>query len=299
MAAEPSNGPVRPDRRRKRRGSKWRSKYRLLMINDRTFEERFSIRLTRINVLLLALGAFTLVASIVTLVILYTPLKKLVPGYSDHDLKRFARTSTMMADSLSRVLPLQEEYLDNIRRVLQGEVVVDSAAQLRPVRQVPGAGDLVASPADSALRERLQREVAYDLSDQGSGAGRRELPGIVFFPPLRGLVTEGFDPKNAHYGVDIVTKPDDAVKAALDGTVTLSSWTSDGGHVIVLQHANDLVTVYKHNSVLLKKTGDRVKGGEAIAIVGNSGEQTDGPHLHFELWSAGEVIDPQRHIVFE
>lgn len=298
--AEERPGTAPTERRaRARRRDKWRSKYRLLLINDRTFEERFSVRLTRLNVLLLGVGAFSIVAAVVALTIMYTPLKRFVPGYSDHDLQVFARESTLMADSLARVLPWQELYLANIQRVLRGEATVDSTTRLRPLERVPGATELSASTADSLLRERLRREVAYDISGATDAGGRRELPGIVFFPPLRGLVTEGFDPRNGHHGVDIVTKPDDPVKAALDGTVTLASWTSDGGNVIVLQHANDLVTVYKHNSVLLKEPGDRVKGGEAIAIVGNSGEQSDGPHLHFELWSSGNPVDPARYMAFE
>ncbi|MFT3884416.1 MAG: M23 family metallopeptidase [Flavobacteriales bacterium] len=113
------------------------------------------------------------------------------------------------------------------------------------------------------------------------------------------MVTSTYDRQDGHFGVDIVTKADEAVKACLDGTVVLASWTSDAGYVMQVQHGNDLVSVYKHNAVLLKRAGDRVKAGEAIAIVGNSGELTTGPHLHFELWSHGEPLDPQAYMVFK
>lgn len=278
---------------------RWWSRYRLLVINDRTFEERFSIRLTRMNVLLLSLGAFVIVAGVVVVAFIFTPLKKMVPGYGDQGLRRYALRSTQLADSLSRALAMQEDHLENIRRVLTGEIAPDSAAQLRPLATLPGAADLKPSTSDSLLREQVQREAAYDLSGDAATAGRQGITGMVFFPPLRGVVTQHFDRQQGHLGVDVVTKPDDAVKVALDGTVTMASWTSDGGHVIVVQHANNVLSIYKHNSVLLKKVGDHVKGGEAIAIVGNSGELSDGPHLHFELWYDGEPLDPQRYIVFQ
>jgi murein DD-endopeptidase MepM/ murein hydrolase activator NlpD len=125
------------------------------------------------------------------------------------------------------------------------------------------------------------------------------LAGIFFFPPLRGIVTSTFDMKLDHFGVDVVAQANAAVKACLAGTVTLSSWTTDAGHVLQVQHPNDLISIYKHNSVLLKKVGDKVKAGEAIAIVGDSGELTSGPHLHFELWLDGTPVDPQAFMVFQ
>lgn len=301
LAAMSAAAP-QPEARTPRRRvlTKLRSKYRLLLINDRTFEERFSIRLSRINVLLLALGGAFLLSALVTSAIVFTPLKKMVPGYSDHDLRRYALRSTLLADSLARVLPMQEAYVENLRRVLTGEVRPDSAGQLRPVASLPTGNDLRPSRTDSLMRQRMTDEETYSLDPEHAGAGKgRDLPGIVFFPPLRGVVTENYDRPKGHLGVDIVTKPDEAVKAALDGTVVFASWTSDGGHVIQVQHANDLLTIYKHNAVLLKKVGDRVKGGEAIAITGDSGELSDGPHLHFELWMAGNPIDPRQYIVFQ
>lgn len=287
-------------RPRKRVFSNLKSKYRLLLINDRTFEERLSLRLTRINMILLAVAGFIVIAVLVGATIMFTPLKKLVPGYADHDLTRYAYRSMLMADSLARVLPVQQQYLDNLRRVLSGEIPADSTTRLKPVGAPPTAGDLRPSAADSVLRHRIAQEEAYSLTaETGDASDRRELAGIVFFPPMRGLVTQPFDPQKGHFGIDVVAKADEAVKAALNGTVILASWTSDGGHVIHLQHAGGLTSLYKHNAVLLKKTGDRVKAGETIAIVGDSGELSDGPHLHFELWLNGEAIDPAAYMVFQ
>ncbi|MBL7962853.1 MAG: M23 family metallopeptidase [Flavobacteriales bacterium] len=277
-----------------------RSKYRFLVIDDGTFEERVSIRLNRINVLLIGLGLFIITAAFVAMVIVLTPLKRYIPGYTDPELVRFAQRSAQLADSLQRVVPVQQLYIENMRRVLSGEVTPDSALQYRSLARVPGPEALVPGGRDSSLRRSVQRDEAYSLSaDSRTSAGFRGLSGIFFFPPLRGTVSSNFDRALGHFGVDIVTAPDEAVKACLDGTVTLASWTTDGGHVIQIQHANDLVSVYKHNSVLLKKVGDRVKGGEVVSIVGNSGELTTGPHLHFELWHNGEPVDPAAYMALQ
>lgn len=287
-------------RKRKQVLKKLRSKYRLLLINDRTFEERFSIRLSRLNVILLFLGLFTLHGLFVAALIVMTPLKRYIPGYTDQTMKYNAYRSALMADSLERSLEERDLYIANLRRVLRGEVAADSANLFRPTQTPPSAADLRPGPEDSLLRERIRKEERYELGGAGAaGAKDRGLTGVYFFPPIRGLVTSTFDRGSGHYGIDVVTKRDEAVKATLDGTVVMATWTSDGGHVLQVQHRNDLVSVYKHNSVLLKKVGDKVKAGEAIAIVGDSGELTTGPHLHFELWLNGEPIDPQAYMAFK
>jgi|688.fasta_scaffold24285_10 murein DD-endopeptidase MepM/ murein hydrolase activator NlpD len=293
-----------PDRKRAgRKGNKLllklRSKYRLVMIDDRTFEERFSMRLNRLNVLLVAIGAFTVHGLFVTAVIVLTPLKRYIPGYADQETKLNAYRSTLKADSLEVELHVRDLYLANLRAVLRGELPADSASLSAPVTVVPAPADLVPGRADSVLRSRIAREEAYELQESKAPVGGRELAGMFFFPPLQGVVTSTFDRAQKHFGIDIVAKADAAVKACQAGTVVFAGWTTNEGHVLQLQHANDLVSVYKHNSVLLKQVGDRVKAGEAIAIVGNSGELTTGPHLHLELWYKGDPVDPQTYMVFK
>jgi murein DD-endopeptidase MepM/ murein hydrolase activator NlpD len=291
----------RPAKGKPRRGwlRKLRNRYRLLLINDATFEERFSMRLTRLNVLLLFLAIFTIHGLLVVAVIVYTPIKQYIPGYSDQETKLNAYRSTLLADSLEAELRMRDLYLGNIRDVLSGNLPADSATLLTPPVQIPTAADLTPGKADSLLRARYEKEEAYSLQEGSAAGDRRDLSSIFFFPPLRGIVTSTFDRAQSHFGIDVVTKADAAVKACLDGTVILSSWTTDAGHVLQVQHRNDLVSVYKHNSVLLKKVGDHVKAGEAVAIVGDSGELTTGPHLHFELWLNGEPVDPQAYMVFQ
>jgi murein DD-endopeptidase MepM/ murein hydrolase activator NlpD len=277
-----------------------RSKYRLVLINDRTFKEGFSIRLSQMNMWLLALGVLGLTALLVGSLIAFTPLKKFIPGYSDHDVRRASYRAASLADSLRRKLAVQEIYLDNLRKVLSGDLQADSAAIYTTQGSIPTPADLAPSKEDSAYRRRMERDDAYSLQETVAGAGMdRDLARLYFFTPLRGLVTSVFDRKLGHYGVDVVAKANEAVKATLDGTVLLASWTTDGGYVMHVQHAADVISVYKHNAILLKKVGDHVKAGEAIAIVGNSGELTEGPHLHFELWRLGEPLDPQAHMVFK
>ena len=277
---------------------KLRSRYRLLLINDSTFEERFSIKLTRLNVLLLGTSAFLLYGAFVTAVIVFTPLKRYIPGYADQETRRNAYRSLIMADSLEIKLRQRDLYIANLRAVLRGEVQADSTDLFPRTAETPSAADLQPSVADSLLRNRIEKEEAYSLNEGGGGVDRRELAGVFFFPPLRGIVTSRFERQKDHFGIDIVAKADAAVKACLSGTVTLASWTTDAGHVLHVQHANDLVSIYKHNSVLLKKVGDKVKAGEALAIVGNSGELTSGPHLHFELWYDGQAVNPKNYISF-
>ncbi|HQW41205.1 MAG TPA: M23 family metallopeptidase [Flavobacteriales bacterium] len=295
--------PLTPSAPAKGQKLKWlrklKNKYRLLLINDSTFEERFSMRLNRLNVLLLAIGAFTAYGAFVTAVIVFTPLKRYIPGYSDQETKRNAYLGLLKADSLELQVAARDLYVENLRMVLSGELKADSANLFAPLAAKPDAADLEPSRADSLLRARIAKEEAYSLNEGRATSDRRELAGIFFFPPLRGIVTSAFDRRQDHFGIDIVTKANAAVKACLAGTVTLAAWTTDAGHVLAIQHGNDLLSLYKHNSVLLKKVGDKVKAGEAIAIVGNSGELTTGPHLHFELWLNGEPVDPQGYMVFQ
>lgn len=300
MVQSPRSDSQRRKARRKQLLRKLRNKYRAVLINESTYEERFSFRLSRINVILLAVVLFIVNALFVSAVIVYTPLKEYIPGYSDQQVKMNAYRATLTADSLERAMAIRDAYIDNLRNVLSGHLPVDTITLAVPTVAPPVSTDLQPSLADSLMRERIRAEEAYSVHATGPAAtlDRFGLPGLLFFPPLRGVVTNTFNAGEGHYGIDIVTKADEAVKACLDGTVILASWTSDAGHVIQVQHSLDLVSVYKHNAVLLRKTGDRVMAGEAIAIVGNSGELTTGPHLHFELWSGGQAVDPQTYIGF-
>ena len=191
---------------------------------------------------------------------------------------------------------MNELYMASIKDVLSGEVSSETinkdsiyaalAAEVNPE-------DLNPSKADSILREKVDNEDKYNLFESA-----RSVKNFVFFPPVKGTVSSGFNIKEQHYAVDIVVPKNTPIKAAADGRVILASWTSDSGYVIILDHGNQLLSVYKHNSYLTKEQGDLVKAREVIAISGSTGEFSTGPHLHFELWNDGNPIDPVAFIDF-
>jgi murein DD-endopeptidase MepM/ murein hydrolase activator NlpD len=305
MGGQPIFAPMPITKQRKGPGGwrgllrRLRSRYRLVLINDATFEERFTLRLNRLGVLVLAVVTLAIYGSVIVALIVFTPLKRYIPGYSDQETRMNAYRSTFMADSLTKAVEEQRRYIENLRAVLTGDLPADSASLQRPALVKPSAEDLRPGAEDSLLRAKLEQEDRYALSERRESSERRELATVLFVPPVQGVLTAPFDAQTRHYGVDLVTKPDEAIKCCLAGTITLATWTSDAGYVIQVQHTNGLVSVYKHNRVLLKKAGDRVKAGEAIAIVGDTGKETNGPHLHFELWHNGVAVDPAAYMVFQ
>ncbi len=281
--------------------SKLRDKYRLIVVSDNTFEERLSVKLSRLNVITAIATAVLLISVVLLLLIIYTPAKELIPGYSDATAKREARRAVETAERLEADLSIKEDYLNNIRKVLRGEIgaeqiPVDTVTEI----QSENGLDFSVSERDSALRAEVAAEDLYNLKfeNRESQTAMNALSNEVFFTPLKGIVSSQYDIGTEHLGVDVVAPDNETIKSVLDGTVVLATWTSNEGYVLSIQHAHDLISFYKHNSVLLKKTGDHVEAGESIAIVGNSGDLTDGPHLHFELWYRGDPLDPEEFIIF-
>ncbi|OAB80232.1 M23 family metallopeptidase [Cochleicola gelatinilyticus] len=285
------------EKRRKKIKKKLLHKYRLVVLNEDTFEERFSFKLNRLNVFVFSTIFALFLIVITTLLIAFSPLREYIPGYSSTALKKKATDLTYKTDSLQQIINVNEQYLASIRKVLTGDVKTvnfnkDSileAAQLE-ASQV----NLLPSRQDSLLREKVSREDKYNPLTEGNGA-----VNLVLFAPVKGTISEGYDPKNKHFAVDVVTVKNAPVKAASDGTVIFAGWTADTGNVIILEHANNILTVYKHNASVSKEQGEVVKGGEVIASVGNSGEFTTGPHLHFEIWRDGYPVDPTNFIDFD
>jgi murein DD-endopeptidase MepM/ murein hydrolase activator NlpD len=206
------------------------------------------------------------------------------------------------ADSLEVAIRQRDIYLENfMQRILLGEdlnnidTIVGESVKKSDYTNIAD----FKSEEDSLLRSEWEGKENYDLIYYPANEGYSGISRFVFFTPVHGKVINGFDSKNRHYGVDILSKKDSPIKATLDGTVTLSTWTFEGGYVIIIQHDDDLVSVYKHNSTLLKSQGDRVKAGDPIAIIGNSGELSTGPHLHFELWYQRNPANPADFINFD
>lgn len=277
----------------------WRDKYRFAVSNDTTFEEIWRIRLTKYNAFLLGSFLVFFIIGATSTLIAFTNLREFIPGYPDVTMRRNILSSALRLDSLEKELDLRDKYFYNLNAIISGKKPADIYSSIDTTKNYNSIS-FRNSPEDSALRSQVEREDRYNLSlGQSPTETETSLAGLHFFPPVRGIVSGKFDTRLKHFGTDLVTKPKSPVNAALDGTVIFTGWTMETGYVIEVQHSNNIVSVYKHNSNLLKETGDLVRTGEAIAIVGDSGERyTSGPHLHFEIWYKGSPLDPEKHIIF-
>jgi len=271
-------------------------KYRLVVLNEDTFEERFSFKLNRLNVFVFSTIFAVALILVTTVLIAFTPLREYIPGYSSTSLKKRATDLTYKTDSLEQVLGVNQQYIASIRKVLSGDVkTVDfnKDSILEAAQKEVGDVDLSPSKQDSLLRDKVEREDKYNPLEDTN-----EL-NFALFPPVKGTISEGYSVQDKHYAVDVVTTKDAPVKATADGTVIFAEWTAETGYVLILKHPGNLLSVYKHNASLSKEQGELVKAGEVIATVGNTGELTTGPHLHFELWSDGYPLNPTNFIDFE
>jgi len=274
-----------------------RQRLRFVLLDEQSYEELSSTSLSRFQILTRLLSALLLIATLTSLLIAYTPLREYIPGYSPPHLSKDLIHLSLKTDSLLAEIKLKEQKFRLVEKVLRGEDFNDSVYydSINNITVDPGA--LVASQRDSMFRESIEREDRFNVLSESSNKPQ-ELRNIAFYAPLKGMITDRFDIKSEHYGLDIVAPENEAIKASLPGTIILSSWTTETGYTIAIQHENDLISFYKHNSVLLKRIGEVVMAGDVIAIIGNSGELSTGPHLHFELWYKGKAINPEHHILF-
>lgn len=244
----------------------------------------------------------TIMLSLITItlyVIAFTPLREYIPGYTDVNMRRSMIQLALNADSLSTEMRANDMYLANFRNILDDQPNTNRPkADTAATTLYDTVKVLRRSDDDSLLRMLVESQDQYKLLSSGEKPFASGIGSYVFFTPLKGTITTPFSALKKHYGVDIVAAPDEVIKSALDGTVVFANWTSETGYVVGVQHSNNLFTIYKHNSALLKKEGDYVKAGEVLAIIGNTGEFTTGPHLHFELWYNGSPVNPLDYISF-
>lgn len=270
------------------------NKYRIVLLNDSTFQEVGFMRLTRLNVI--AVGGFfaIIVIAIMWSLIAYTPIRELIPGYPDAEMRNNIIQNKIRLDSLEIEIQYRDQYFNNLNAIIAGERPEDfifessTAGKTSPER----------SYSDTIINNGLNAASKLMSQTRLEATPILRLEKLNFFSPVNGMVTNSFNPLNNHFGTDIVAGPNEVVKATLDGTVTMATWTLETGHVIQIQHENNLISVYKHNAEILKKVGTRVKAGDAIAIIGNSGELTTGPHLHFEIWQNGVPLNPEDYVMF-
>ena len=271
--------------------------FRLSLIDDETHKPILVTRFSRTNFLVAAISAVVIFCLVIYIIIAYTPVRTLIPGYPDARAKRAAIQNAIRVDSLETLVSRWELYSENMRRILDGEepVRLDSLIMKMAEEGRTGLSEKQIRKQDSILRMNVTQEEQFQLS---LAEGRNlHIEGMHFFCPLKGVISQEYDP-SIHPFVDITAPANSMVYATLDGTVISSGWTDDTGYTIQIQHINDIISIYKHNQKLLKKVGDKVTAGEPIAIVGNTGALTTGDHLHFELWYKGEAVDPTKYINF-
>lgn len=282
---------------RKKISNKLLHKYRLVILNEDTFEERVSFKLTRLNVfVLLSLSTILLIAS-TTLLIVFTPLKEYIPGYSSSELNEKAVLLSFKTDSLQNIIDVNSKYLNSIKKVLSGDVKasdINKDSIIRSTKLEVSEIDLRPIREDSLLRDLVSKEDKYSVFNSA-----KTNTNFVLFPPVNGIISEDFNVENKHYAVDLIVPKNAPVKSTADGTVIFSGFTIDTGNVIIIEHSNGLISVYKHNAKLAKVQGDFVKSGEVIATAGNTGDFSTGPHVHFELWSNGYPVNPNNFIDFK
>ena len=274
--------------------SKLLQKYRFVIMTDSSFEEKLSVKLSRLNVLAFA-GIIVFVCFFSTLILIsYTPLSEYVPGKSSAEVQKGLIALSLKSDSLESILLKRAVYLENINNIISGnELITPIEGEDITLKQ---EGEIVfeKSKEDSLLRVSVEAEDKSSLYIKSVSENNY----LMFFTPLTGLISDGYNSKTKHFGVDLVAKEKSRISSVLDGTVIISHWTSETGHVIAIQHKNDYISLYKHNSLLLKEVGDFVNAGDHVAIIGNSGELSSGPHLHFELWHKGTPVNPENYISF-
>jgi len=278
-------------------------KYDFLMSHDETGRPMLNFRLNLLNLVLVIIGMALLLIIITTFIIAFTPLREYIPGYTDTNLNREVYELSLRADSIEKEMMKKDVYFENLKKIVEGyDFAADSAlASINIYEPLPkGVTDTITlkkSVQDSLLRVEYEAQSQYNLfGDDYLPPAKPSSLVKNFFVPLNGTIINGFNPDGGHFGVDIATDGDKIINATLDGTVVFSTWSINSGYCIGIQHEDSYFSVYKHNATLLKKEGDYVKAGEAIAILGRSGEAEESEHLHFELWHSGIAINPAEYM---
>lgn len=273
-----------------------RFKYKLSFINENTLEEVWSFRLSQLSVFIsLGVFAFSLVA-FTAFIIIMTPIRNYLPGYLDVEVRKEIVQNALRADSLERMIEIQNLYLKNVTGIISGTIELDSIREIDSLARIDADFEIPRSPEEEEYVKNFEQEEKYNLAVLNTNP--LPVDGLFFYKPVNGMISSHYQADIHHFGVDIAAAPKESVLATLDGTVMYAGYDPNQGNVIQLQHKNGFVSVYKHNELLLKEPGEQVVAGEAIALVGNTGKLSTGPHLHFELWYNGKPVNPEDFIVF-
>ena len=268
--------------------------YRLVIQEEKTYKEKFKLKLSRTNVFLTGTFFSLIIVSITTSIIFFTPVREYIPGYDTTKMRIQAINNLERLDSLINQLSINENYLEAVFQTINGEDYKNIYTnESQRISVDLSELDMSLRVEDSILRKVVEREDKFNVIESETQTLNLEMS-----PPVRGIIIESFDVSIKHYGIDIVLKEQTPVKAVADGIVLLSEWTIDSGHTVIVYHKDQLTSVYKHNYLSKVKIGDYVKQGQVVALSGNTGELTSGPHLHFELWDSNGPINPEDFIIF-
>lgn len=281
---------------------KLKHKYRFAIFNEQTYEELIVFRLSKLNVVTFVSFLTIVLIVLVTFLIAFTSLREYIPGYPDANQRLLIVRNTQRVDSLIIEINRRDKFINTFQAILRGEIPdsLENEIESNQVSEVANLNvmEFSRSQEDSILRAHVEKEERFNLSVRKNKEKMIELENVFFFSPIKGMIVNGFGETKNHYGVDVLSAQGTHVSAIMDGVVVFSGWTVETGYVILIQHPNNIISIYKHNQNLLKEVGQVVKAGEAIARVGNSGELSSGPHLHFELWFNRTPLNPVEYISF-
>ncbi len=273
---------------------KLKNRYRLVMINDTTFEDKFSFSLTPLNVFIGFSSFLVFFAVIIIMLVVFTPIREFIPGYTDSQTKNKVVALVYKTDSLETALKNRDYYYKTVLNILKDSITQEDERQV--AQQTPN--DKPTDMSKTEAEKQFTKEFENQKEQYNTGLNNKKVANqLLFFKPVDGKVSRKFL-RNEHPAIDIAAKANDPVKAILDGRVIFTGWNKETGNVLVIQHARNLVSIYKHNAGILKKYGTFVRAGESISIVGNSGELSNGYHLHLEIWENGTAIDPEKYFNF-
>lgn len=275
---------------------KMKLKYKFSFFNEGTLEEVWSFKLSQLSTLI-GLGVFSILVFIFTsLIIINTPIRNYLPGYLPVEVREEIIQNALRTDSIEQIISTQALYLNNIQGILNGTMSIDSIHEIDSIAHMSDQFDIVTSEKEKNFVASFEEVEKYNLSVLTPHQPLAE--GIFFFKPVKGVISSEYNKKKNHYGIDLVAANNEHILSTLDGTVIFTGDDPDYGRTIQIQHTNGFVSIYKHNNHLFKKVGDMVVAGEAIAVIGNTGKLSTGPHLHFELWYNGRTVNPAEYIAF-
>lgn len=271
-------------------------KFKLTLTNENTLDDVVNVRVSRIHGIAVLTTIMLILFAIAATIITFTPLRNYLPGYMNSEVRSQIVTNALRVDSLQQLVEKQTLYIMNIQDIFSGNVRVDTVHSIQDLTEIREDSLMARTQREEEFRRKYEEAEKYNLTSIDPEMA--DLMGIIFYRPTRGMISSRFDSDHRHFGIDIAANPNESVLATLEGIVILSTYTAETGYLIGVQHPQGFVSVYKHCDSLLKREGERVRAGEAIALVGNTGTLTTGPHLHFELWYKGRPVNPENYIVF-